>query len=115
MVVPDRRQSDSEEGISYDFPIYLTPEDRAHLRLLVGPRGKLLDFAIMQDILIAGDWMPVVRFDCHENFHVHRFRIGGVESRTVLGDRNDLDQKFDTAVADMLQHWEENRRRYLDG
>ena len=42
-------------GVRYDFPIHLSPEDRAHLRIDVGPRGRLLDFAVMQQILIAGN------------------------------------------------------------
>jgi hypothetical protein len=39
----------------------------------------------------------------------------GQESKTELGDLDDLDGKFDGAVAEMLEDWEENRRRYLNG
>ena len=51
--MPERRQRAG--GVRYDFPIHLSPEDRAHLRIDVGPRGRLLDFAVMQQILIAGN------------------------------------------------------------
>jgi hypothetical protein len=111
--MPERRQRAG--GVRYDFPIYLSPEDRAHLRIDVGPRGRLLDFAVMQQILIAGEWADVVRYDCHGGFHVHRFTRRGSESRTELGDLSDLDRKYDAAVDDILDNWEENRRRYLDG
>jgi hypothetical protein len=78
--VPNRRQGDSEEGIRCDFPIYLSPEDRAHLRIVVGYRGQLIDFALMQEVLFAGAWVDVVRYDCHRSFHVHRFTRRGQES-----------------------------------
>ena len=113
--MPNRRQGDSEEGIRYDFPIYLSPEDRAHLRIVVGNRGQLIDFALMQEVLFARAWVDVVRYDCHRSFHVHRYTKRGQESKTELGDLDDLDGKFDRAVAEMLEDWEENRRRYLNG
>jgi hypothetical protein len=56
-----------------------------------------------------------VRYDCHGSFHVHRYTKRGQESKTELGDLDDLDGKFDGAVAEMLEDWEENRRRYLNG
>jgi hypothetical protein len=115
VAVPNRRQSDEEEGIRYDFPIFLTSEDRAHLRIVVGPRNQLIDFAIVQEILLAGEWAAVLRYDCHGSFHVHRFTRRGAESKTELGDRSDLGRKFDEAAEDLRDHWQDHRWRYLNG
>jgi hypothetical protein len=44
----------------------------------------------------------VVRYDCHESVHVHRFTLRGAETRTELCDLDDLDRGYDAAVADIL-------------
>jgi hypothetical protein len=66
---------------------------------------------------MAGGWRDVVRSDCsHWSVHVHRFtrRRAGSVLREVC-DLEDIDLGYDTAVADILGNWEENRRRYLHG
>ena len=83
--------------------------------MAVGPRNRLLDFALTQQIRMAGGWHDVVRYDCsHGNVHVHRFtrRADGSEIREICG-LDDIDYGYAVAVADILGNWEENRRRYL--
>ena len=83
---------------------------------MFGRRGELVDFAVMQQLLIGKDWVDVLRFDCrHGRFHVHRLTQRGLESKTDLGDVSDLEGKYDMAVDDITANWEENRRRYRDG
>jgi hypothetical protein len=55
----------------------------------------------------------VVRYDCHGSVHVHRFTQRGAETKTKLCDLDDIDRGYDVAVAGILDHWEENRRRYF--
>jgi hypothetical protein len=67
-----------EEGIRSDYPIYLSDEDRAFVRMVHGSRNQLLDFAIVQQVNVDGEWHDVVRYDCnHGTVHVHLFRRGG--------------------------------------
>lgn len=116
MAVPDQHQRFDDAGPPEEFPIYLTSEDRGYQRLVFGRRGELVDFAVMQQLLIGKDWVDVLRFDCrHGRFHVHRFTQRGLESKTDLGDVSDLEGKYDMAVDDITANWEENRRRYRDG
>ena len=125
VAVPDPRQSEGEEVTEEVYHMYLTSkrdgrlslEDRACQRLKWDRRTKSLDFAIMQQILVvANDWPDVVRYDCcHGTFHVHRFFRRRPESRTEIGDLSDLDRNYDIAAEAVVEGWEENRRRYLDG
>jgi hypothetical protein len=79
------------------------------------PSGRLIDFAVMQQLALGEAWDDVVRYDCHGSFHVHRFTRGGLETKTQLGDLSNLDAKFVRAVMEVLRDWEENLQRYLDG
>lgn len=108
-----RDRPQDEEGVQYDFPIHLSQTDRAHLRFVIAPRNRLVDFALVQQLLSAGTWREVVRFDCHGSVHIHRFTQSGAETRTEICDLDDIDRGYDVAVADIFDHWEENRRRYL--
>jgi hypothetical protein len=116
VAVPDQHQRHDDEDPPEEFPVYLTSEDRGYQRLVFGRWGRLVDFAIMQQLFLGEDWVDVVRFDCrHGSFHVHRFTRWGLRSRDKLGDLRDLEAKYDMAVEDIAANWEENRRRYLDG
>jgi hypothetical protein len=110
--------SPDDEGITHDFPIYLSDESRAHLRMVVGPRNRLLYFALMHQIQVAEEWVNVLRYDCsHGYVHVHRFKRGKAEpvAKRRVCDLDDIDRGYDEAVADVLGNWQENRRRYLNG
>jgi hypothetical protein len=116
------RQRDGEERTEEVFTMYLSSvrdrrlslEDRACQRLVWDHRDKLVDFAIMQQILVAKDWSDVVRYDCcHGSFHVHRFTRQGAESRIEIGDLSNLDRNYDIAAEAVAEDWEQNRRRYL--
>jgi hypothetical protein len=115
VAVGDRGQRDGVNEDEETFEIHLGQEDRALQRLRW--RGKrLVDFAIMQQLLLAGTWADVVRYDCcHGTFHVHRFTRWGRESRTEIGDLSDLDWNFDYAADAVVAGWETNRWRYLNG
>ena len=108
---------EDDGGIPYIFPIYLSDDDRAYLRMVVGPRNRLVDFALTQQIRMAGRWHDVVRYDCsHGSVHVHHFRRRRAESEIrEVCDLDDIDYGYAVAVADILGNWEENRRRYLHG
>jgi hypothetical protein len=108
---------EDEGGIPYVFPIYLSEKDRAHLRMVIGGRNRLVDFALTQQIRMAGGWRDVVRYDCsHGSVHVHRY-TGDMAEAAVreVCDLDDIDYGYAVAVADVLGNWEENRRRYLHG
>jgi hypothetical protein len=105
---------DDEGSISYVFPIFLSENDSAHLRMVIGPRNRLLAFALTQRIRMEDGWHDVVRYDCsHRVVHVHRFTRGGAESVREIFSLEEIDHGYDAAVADILDNWEENRRRYL--
>jgi hypothetical protein len=106
-----------EEGIRSDYPIYLSDEDRAVIRMVHGSRNQLLDFAIVQQVNVDGGWHDVVRYDCnHGTVHVHLFKRGGKQTaKRDICDLVDIDRGYDIAEAAILQGWKEQRRRYFHG
>jgi hypothetical protein len=106
---------EDEEGIQYEYPIYLSNDSRAFLRFVIGPRNQLLGFALIQQVQIRGTWHDVVRYDSHKNVHVHIFSRNGEELKKEVCDLAEIDSGFETAKAAILDGWEQNRRRYLHG
>jgi hypothetical protein len=114
---PDAEEEAEEYGTLEDYPIYLTEDDRAHVRTVRGLRKQLLDFALVQQVKVDGKWCDVVRYDCaHDEVHVDTYRKGRKKptKKKVCG-LDEIEDGYNRAEAAIFDRWQENRRRYFNG
>jgi len=108
---------EEEYGTLEDYPIHLTEDDRAYVRTVRGSRRQLLDFAVLQQVKVDGEWRDVVRYDCaHDEVHVDTYRKGRKKptKKNVCG-LDEIEDGYSQAEAAIFDRWEENRRRYFNG
>lgn len=113
---PDADEED-EFGEVQEYKIPLGENDRVVLRMVIGMRGQLLDFALVQQVLDGGRWSDVVRYDCsHGEVHEHRFvkRQRSTIKKEICG-LTEIEDGYKVAEDVIFDGWEENRRRYFDG
>ncbi len=76
-------------------------------------RGQVKAFAVQLEVLLAGRWMPVVRYDtAHDFAHRDLYAKDGKQSKTPLG--MDFNQARTFAQHDILTNWQEYRRTFLE-
>ncbi len=100
-------------------PVWLSEVDRAVLRMQLH-EGRLVDFAYVQQRLVAGTWLDVATFDLnHDEAHVHwhdgEGKRSGRTSIMPIMTQEDVDAAYDKAADMLLDQWEENLRRCTDG
>lgn len=113
----DAEEEAEEHGTPEDYPIFLTENDRAHVRTVRGSRKQLLDFAVLQQVKVDGEWCDVIRYDCaHDEVHVDIYRKGRKKptKKKVCG-LDEIEDGYNQAEAAIFDRWEENRRRYFHG
>ncbi|MFF9393243.1 DUF7718 family protein [Streptomyces griseoluteus] len=105
------------------FPIYITADDRLTIKQHVY-KGKIVHFAIMQDIREGDIWHHVARIDCcHGTIHRHQYNRAGddiYDSRVITEIPADngwsvVDAGYQVAQDAMFDEYEENLRRWRDG
>lgn len=108
------------ETTEYTIPL-LGTEDRVVVRLATD-RAKVMDFAMMQQVLVDledDEWVDIVRIDCcHGEVHIHRFDMQGNDSRQALFPLTgpaDVQKGLDYAEDVVYEQWEANRRRWEVG
>ncbi|MGW9383839.1 DUF7718 family protein [Streptomyces globisporus] len=106
------------------FPIGLSDDDRLVVRLRTY-RKKIVDFAVMQETLVAGEWEQLARIDCCGGT-VHRHLVSA-EGTVLLdhapirdipcGDKSweVVDDSYEGALTDMQDSWHDNLRRWRRG
>ncbi|MFJ3591199.1 hypothetical protein ACIQUY_10690 [Streptomyces sp. NPDC090231] len=106
------------------FPIELSEDDRLVVRLRTY-RKWIVDFAVMQETLLAGEWEQFARVDCCGGT-VHRHLVTA-EGAVLLdhapirdipcGDKSweVVDDSYEGALDDMQDSWEDNLRRWRYG
>ncbi|MFJ7179247.1 hypothetical protein ACIQXA_23245 [Streptomyces massasporeus] len=106
------------------FPIELSENDRLVVRLRTY-RKKIVDFAVMQETLVAGEWEQLARIDCCRGT-VHRHLVSQ-EGETLLdhdlicdipyGEKSweVVDDSYEGALDEMEERWEDNLRRWRHG
>ena len=107
----------SEEPVTTStFPVPLSDEDRMVVRLTTGQWDQIVDFAIMQQVLVEGKWRDVVRYDCaHGRVHAHAFRFGRDDpvKEWDLRGCDDLEDGYKRAWGVILSEWQASHRRYF--
>jgi hypothetical protein len=114
---PPTNVGDVEEHHTFDdYPVYLTDDDRAHVRTVSGSRGQLIDFAVVQQVRVDGEWRDVLRYDCaHGEIHLHRYRQGRKPIKRAVCGLDQIEEGYSRADHAIFGQWQENRRRYFDG
>lgn len=112
---PDRSRCDEEP-----WAASLSESDRIFVRPTTY-RGKVVDFAIMQQVLIDDEWVEVARIDTnHGTVHRHLFRSDGSQERIVIetiptGKHDSwtfVDSWLQKAFDMMFNEWESWRRQW---
>ena len=105
------------------YPVEITPTDRLTIRQQIY-RGKIVNFAIMQDVLESGTWHQVARIDCcHGTIHRHQYNRDGIDLydhrviQEIPATRGwaVVDAGYVSAQDAMFNEYEENLRRWRDG
>jgi hypothetical protein len=77
-------------------------------------RGKLIEFALVQQTFVGGEWHDVIRADtCHGEVHLHLCSLWGGERREVVHAVTDVDsieRGYDVCSARLFEHAEDNVR-----
>lgn len=82
--------------------------------------GRLVEFAIMAQVLYDGAWTEVARVDTrHEEVHLHLQSVfGGQIDRRVLRPirgPQDVHHGWDEGIDVLTDNWEEHERRWRSG
>lgn len=107
------------------YPVEITPTDRITVRQQIY-RGKVVDFAIMQEAREGETWHHVARIDCcHGTIHRHQFIRDGTDVydhrviQEIPGPPGKgwdvVDGTYDVAQDAMFNEYEDNLRRWRDG
>jgi len=113
---PDADEGD-EPGKVEEYKAPLGESDRVVVRIVIGMRGQLLDFALIQQVRDGERWRDVVRYDCsHGEVHEDRYMKGqkGATKKEICG-LAEIEDGYKIAEDAIFDGWEENRRRYFDG
>lgn len=77
-------------------------------------RGKLIEFALVQQTRALGEWHDVIRADtCHGEVHLHIRGAEGGERREVIHaitDAASVERGYDVCIARVFDRAEENVR-----
>lgn len=107
----------------FEHPNEVAPNQQIFVRQYIY-KGKVVDFAIVQQTLIEGEWRDVARIDCcHGTVHRHQYGSDGKQVgeprviRQIPTDDgwNAVDGTYDEADAVMFNEWRDNLRRWRDG
>lgn len=106
------------------YPIELSEDDRLVVRLRTY-RKRIVDFAVMQETLVSGDWEQLARIDCcGGTVHRHLFTAEGVIlldhdliCHIPYGEKSweVVDSSYGGALDEMDARWEDNLRRWRSG
>ena len=97
--------------IEYERQLDFDARMRARYRVT---RGRVSRFIVQLEVLLAGKWSPVVRYDTS-----HRFAHRDLYRRSGRAVKTDLRMSFDVALTyaldDLRDNWEMYRNEFLGG
>lgn len=95
----------------YVLPYSADAQKRHHHRT---EQGRVVAFMVQLEVRVAGEWRPVVRYDCAHGFaHRDRYNWEGRQLKDALAMGFDAALTF--ADEDLDDHWPAYRRRFLEG
>lgn len=77
-------------------------------------RGRIIEFVVQLEVLVAGKWSTVLRYDCAHDFaHCDRYNLKGVQKK------EDLQMSYKDALTfaddNIDDNWEVYREKFLKG
>lgn len=116
---PDVWSFDPDEAEEYEDVIAVAPDAKIIQRYNY-VRGKIVEFALIQQQRHEGEWCDVAKVDTdHSEVHLHRYDVQGNQfDRRVLRPikcQADVDEGLVVADQVIFDLWEENRRRWENG
>jgi len=97
--------------IEYERQLDFDSRMRARYRVA---RGRVSRFTVQLEVLRAGKWRPVVRYDTSHRFaHRDLYRTRG---RAVKSDlKMTFEEALTYALDDLRENWESYREKFLGG
>lgn len=95
----------------YLLPVWLDARIRHYHRT---ERGKVLEFLVQLEVMVAGSWKEVIRYDtAHGCTHIDRYNLKGEtrKERLKLG----YGEALTRAERDIKQNWPIYRDRFVKG
>jgi hypothetical protein len=76
-------------------------------------KGRVIGFVVQYEVLIKGEWRPVVRYDTAHGFaHKDLINPDGSKGKIFLGAA-DLNEALSLADKDVNENWERYKDRYF--
>ena len=94
---------------AYKYPLSLEDEFVVEIRI---EKRKVVDFKVMYNTIIDGKEHQVVRYDCSHGY-AHKDILYKRPRRKKKMARLAYDKLFDLAKDDIIQNWEEYKRKYI--
>lgn len=95
----------------YLIPYSLDAQKRHHHQT---QRGKVVRFMVQLEVLVHGEWRPVIRYDCaHGYAHRDRFNLQGEQLKDEL--RMSYAEALTFGDDDLDDHWAGYREHFLRG
>jgi hypothetical protein len=97
-----------------EFLIYLDPETRLcrYRHFHVSKRKKVVEFRIQLEILVSGEWYPVVRYDtAHGKAHRDVLHPDGSQSKDWF-EGYTIEEVLTIGQKDILENWSAYRDRF---
>ncbi len=92
----------------------VTDQDRIRVRFKKN-RGKITDFVVQYEMLVTGQWTPVIRYDtAHGQPHTDVIGPDGKKEKRLLHFPN-FNDAFSYAEEDIRTNWERYRQKYFRG
>jgi hypothetical protein len=101
---------------STEYLNYLGSEDRMRVRIET-ERGRIIDFTIQYETVIATEFRPVVRYDLAHGY-AHRDILdpgGAVVTKEAMPSHWTMRACLDYANADIRRHWRMYREAFRRG
>lgn len=114
----DQTATGPEETVeTFVHTLWLAEEDRVIQRIqVVKERQQVVDFSLQHETYCHKEWVPVGRADSSHpdrGPHYHRYdRLGREDERSLAADP---DEAYDEAYPQVVDGWEENKRRWKRG
>lgn len=98
-----------------EFLIYLDPETRLcrYRHHHVSEGKKITEFRIQLEILVGGEWYPVVRYDtAHGRPHCDVLHPNGRQTKKWL-DGYSVSEALTFGQKDIIENWQKYRNHFL--
>jgi len=94
------------------FIRWLGVEDRSR-QVVTLEEGEVIKFVVQYEILIAGEWRPVVRYDTAHGFSHKDLLSPAGETEKKIAVSSSYNEAFTNAEMDIKLNWQRYKEEYL--